>query len=161
MREHDAPLAVCQRAGVHPIGRELLPVVEGERDVLAVRLAVRPPCECLVELARSDPSPAVRSQLACTAKRLPGSDALPIHEQLIARAEDANDPHIPLLIWWALEDKALTDQEQVVKLFTTAQTWRYPLVEKTVLERIGRRYAEQGGTAGLSACARLQARARW
>ena len=52
-REHDAPLAVCQRAGVHPIGGELLQVVEGERDVLAVRLAARPPCQCLVEPARS------------------------------------------------------------------------------------------------------------
>jgi hypothetical protein len=38
---------------VHPIGGELLQVVKSERDMLAVRLAARPPCEGLVELARS------------------------------------------------------------------------------------------------------------
>ena len=47
----------------------------------------------LVELAAREPDVTVRSQLACTAKRLTGHDGLPIVEKLLARGEDAGDPH--------------------------------------------------------------------
>src|ERR1043166_3564593 len=47
--------------------------------------------ERLVELARYEPSATVRNQLACTCKRLPGADALPIIERLLDRAEDVAD----------------------------------------------------------------------
>src|SRR5262249_35840462 len=63
----------------------------------------------LVELARTDPSPVVRSQLACSAKRLPAKDGLPVVRELLKRSEDVDDQHIPLLLWWAVEDKAVSD----------------------------------------------------
>src|SRR5207302_6464341 len=66
----------------------------------------------LVALARTDSSSTVRSQLACSAKRLPGPDCLVIVRELLRRDEDANDPHIPLLLWWAIEDKAISHREQ-------------------------------------------------
>jgi putative membrane-bound dehydrogenase-like protein len=59
--------------------------------------------EQLVELAKRDPSPTVRSQLACTAKRLDRTPGIRLALALAQRDEDVNDPHIPLLIWWALE----------------------------------------------------------
>src|SRR5262249_10468144 len=61
-----------------------------------------------ITLARSDPSPTVRSQLACTCKRLPAADAIPVLRELLARSEDVSDPHIPLLLWWAIESKAVS-----------------------------------------------------
>ena len=48
----------------------------------------------LVELAKRESSVIVRSQLACTCKRLPGPVALPVVEQLLGRSEDVADPHI-------------------------------------------------------------------
>ncbi|HKA06497.1 MAG TPA: PVC-type heme-binding CxxCH protein, partial [Gemmataceae bacterium] len=57
----------------------------------------------LVQLAATDPSPTVRSQLACTAKRLDRSPCLRLASALAARSEDADDPHLPLIIWWAME----------------------------------------------------------
>src|SRR5439155_942422 len=72
----------------------------------------------LVASARAERSPVVRSQLACSAKRLPGKDALPIIRELLQRDEDAVDPQIPLLIWWAIESKAVSDRDQVVGLFS-------------------------------------------
>jgi putative membrane-bound dehydrogenase-like protein len=113
----------------------------------------------LVELARTDPSPAVRNQLACTAKRLPGKDALPIISELWQRDEDVADPQIPLLTWWALESKALSDREAVVGLFETSSRWQRPIVQKFMLERVARRYATEGNNAGFSTCAKLLAMA--
>src|SRR5581483_10181673 len=69
------------------------------------------------ELAKDDPSPVVRAQLLCTAKRLPGDQALPVTERLLLRDADAADPVIPWLLWWAVESKAVSDHERVTAFF--------------------------------------------
>ena len=56
-----------------------------------------------VDLATGDASVIVRRQLASTAKRLPPADCLPIVAALARHDEDADDPYLPLLVWWALE----------------------------------------------------------
>lgn len=112
-----------------------------------------------VELARTEGSATVRSQLACTAKRLPADDALSLAAELLRRADDVNDPHIPLLIWWAIEDKAVSDRERVLALFETQEIWNRPMVRRHLIERVGRRYMAEGSDAGLAACSRLLARA--
>jgi putative membrane-bound dehydrogenase-like protein len=111
--------------------------------------------ERLVGLARREPSAAVRSQLACTCKRLPAPVALPVVEQLLGRAEDVADPHIPLLLWWAVEDKACSDRERVLKLAGTAEAWNRPVTRAVVVGRLARRYLAEGTPAGFAACARL------
>jgi putative heme-binding domain-containing protein len=109
----------------------------------------------LVALARHEPSPTVRNQLACTCKRLPGPVALPIVAQLLARAEDVGDPHIPLLLWWAIEDKALSDREQVMQLVGSAAAWNRPITRAVVVERLARRYLAEGKPEDFATCARL------
>ena len=113
----------------------------------------------LVHAARNDTSCWVRSQLACTCKRLPGKDALPIVAELLRRSEDLNDPHIPMLLWWAVEDKAVSDRAQVLALLETADAWQTPLIRRSIVERLGRRYMAEGSPAGFTACAQLLARA--
>jgi putative membrane-bound dehydrogenase-like protein len=113
----------------------------------------------LVQLAERDKSLAVRSQLACTAKRLRAVDALPIIEKLIRHTEDANDPHIPLLVWWAIEDKAISDPSRVLALFADGQTWLLPMVHRTLVERLARRYMAEESNAGYQAAARLMSQA--
>jgi len=109
----------------------------------------------LVAAARSDASPIVRAQLACSAKRLPGEDALPIIAELLRRDEDVNDQHIPLLIWWAFEDKAIAQRDRIAQLFATPSLWRHPITQKLIAERLARRYADEGGDAGFGMCAQL------
>ncbi len=115
--------------------------------------------ERLVHVARTDPSPTVRSQLACSCKRLPAKDGLPVVRELLRRREDANDPHIPLLLWWAVEDKAVRDRELVLGLLDSPEAWRAPITSKFLVERLARRYLAEGGEADLKACARLLASA--
>ncbi|HYF01264.1 MAG TPA: hypothetical protein VEJ18_20240 [Planctomycetota bacterium] len=52
-------------------------------------------------LARTDPSPVVRLALAEACRRLPLEAAWPVLEGLATRAEDADDPNLPLMIWYA------------------------------------------------------------
>ena len=109
----------------------------------------------LVALARADKSAAVRCQLACSCKRLPGPDCLPIVRELLRREEDAADPFLPLLLWWAIEDKAISDRDIVLGLLDSPAAWRTPIVHQFIVERLARRYTDEGGEAGFTACARL------
>lgn len=109
----------------------------------------------LAELAQSEPSPVVRSQLASTCRRLPVKKALPILRQLLLREEDLDDPHIPLLLWWALESKSLSAQSQLVDSLTTPQAWQAPLIRQVILGRLMRRYASEATEQTLQACAQL------
>ena len=113
--------------------------------------------DALASLARSEPSPTVRSQIACTAKRFPGRDALELVGSLLMRDEDAADPYIPMLLWWAIEDKAISDRDQVLQLFARPEAWASRIAQTTIIERLARRYLTEGDA---EACAELLARAR-
>ncbi|HEY1858955.1 MAG TPA: HEAT repeat domain-containing protein [Gemmataceae bacterium] len=113
----------------------------------------------LVATARTDASPTVRSQLACTCKRLPTKDALPIVRELLQRSEDEGDPHIPLLLWWAIEDKAIAHRDLVLGLLDKPEMWKKPLMQKYLVERLARRFMAEGTDADYAACAHLLAAA--
>jgi putative heme-binding domain-containing protein len=122
----------------------------GDARQVAVPLAKR-----LAELALTEPHVEVRSQLACSAKRLPAGDALPIVRNLLARDEDVDDIYVPLLLWWALESKCESDRDQVVALFEDLSIWRLRMVQAHLLHRLMRRYAAAGTRRDLLTCARL------
>jgi putative membrane-bound dehydrogenase-like protein len=122
----------------------------GDRGEVAPPLAAE-----LARLAEVEAHPEVRSQLACSARRLPAASGLPVVRRLLARSEDVQDPHIPLLLWWAIEAKAVSDRAAVLRLFAEPDVWRLPLVEKHLLGRLMRRYAQAGGRENLLSCARL------
>jgi len=124
----------------------------GDRRQVSPAIAER-----FVSLARSEPSVTVRSQLACTSKRLPANAGLPVVEQLLGRAEDLADPHIPLLLWWAVEDKAVSDRARVIRLVDTAEAWNRPLTHSTIVERLARRYLAEGTPEGYATCASVLA----
>lgn len=112
----------------------------------------------LKELATSDPSPVVRCQLAATARRLPGEDGLPVVETLLARGLDRDDPYLPLMSWWAVESKALTDTDRLLRVFGTRAAWENTGFRENAL-RLLRRYAAEGTRAGYAAAARFLASA--
>jgi putative membrane-bound dehydrogenase-like protein len=109
----------------------------------------------LIALAESEPNLEVRVQLAATAKRLPAEVSLPIIQALARRDEDAADPRQPLMLWWALEAKAATDRDSVLRLFADAALWDRPLVKQHLLERVMRRYAQAGTREDLLTSAKL------
>ena len=122
----------------------------GDDGRVAPRMA-----EQLAELAAGEAHVTVRSQLACTAKRLPAEQALPVIQALVQRSEDADDPLIPLLLWWAVEQHAVEARDAIVAALTDAQTRKLPLVHDTILPRLMRRYAAEATEPGYLACAKL------
>ncbi len=65
-----------------------------------------PPQEALerfCELAANGDSPFVRRQLASALQRLPADQRWPLAAALVARAEDAADTNLPLMIWYGIE----------------------------------------------------------
>lgn len=109
----------------------------------------------LADVAVREPNVEVRAQLACTAKRLPAHAAWPLVRALLAHDEDATDPRLPLLLWWAIEVRAADDREGVVNLFKDGAVWDLPLVREHLLERVMRRFAQAGTRPDLLACAEL------
>jgi putative membrane-bound dehydrogenase-like protein len=111
----------------------------------------------LLDVAQKDPSSTVRSQLACTARRLPGPECLSLVHNLMLRSGDATDTHIPLLLWWAVESKVASDPALVARLFDGPSIWRLPLAREHIMERLARRWMAERSDDGYKACARLLA----
>lgn len=111
------------------------------------------------KLAASEPHIEVRSQLASSARRLAAKQGLGIVRQLLKHDEDGADLHLPLLIWWAIEQFAESDREQVLALLDDAEVWRREMMRETVLERLIKRYALAGTLRDLRTCATIIERA--
>ena len=106
--------------------------------------------QALVELAERESHPVVLAQLAATAKRLPGRQGLPVVAALLDRQAGSNDPRVPWLIWWAIEAKALTDQDALTAMFAESAAWENAMKRDNAL-RLLRRYAADGTSDGYQA----------
>ena len=115
--------------------------------------------EALAALAVTEPAVAVRSQLASSSRRLPAAQSLPIARALLEHDEDADDPHLPLLLWWAIEAKVGEDSGAVLALFEEPGFWGLPIVSGTITSRLMQRFASAGTRADLLSCADLLERA--
>ncbi|MBT6461293.1 MAG: dehydrogenase, partial [Opitutae bacterium] len=110
----------------------------------------------MARAAAKETDTETRAQLASTAGRLPAKDAQPILAHLIQRKEDAADPHIPQLVWWAFEANA-NDHQALLNFFRDRRNWNSQLRTDDALpqENLMRRWALSGGQAELEACAAL------
>ena len=113
--------------------------------------------ERLFRLADADRSPLVVSQVAATAARLPAEQAIPLARALANRSEFAEDPHIPLQIWWAVERHAVTATDQLLEAFVGPTEWGTPVIRDALIGRLMRRLAAAGSRSSLEACARILA----
>lgn len=109
----------------------------------------------LTTLAAVEPHPEVRSQLAATAKRVPGNVAIPIIRNLLKDHNDVDDPDIPLQIWWALESKTISGRMEVAAMFEDSKIWSSRTVAEFILERLMQRWIMEGGEQDYAACSRL------
>lgn len=108
----------------------------------------------MARLASDEPNVQVRSQLAATAKRIDAKTGLAIIEQLVKRDEDINDPHLPLMLWWALEAHA-DNWSELSRVLAETEFWDAPMVRKFLLGRLMQRYASAGSAEDLQKCDQL------
>ncbi len=101
--------------------------------------------ERLVGLGRTEPDAEVRSELASTAARLEPDASLAVLRELIGRREDVADKHVPLRIWWTLEDQITRDADAVLSWLQKAGLWEVPLFTEHLAGRTARRLAAERG----------------
>ena len=123
-----------------PLALELLNERAGREDIAAwtVQLVCeRPPSDAirtrLAQLARETKSPVTRLYLASAAQRLPVEQRLALLEPLLTRAEDASDPNLPLLEWYALEPVVGKDPAAAATLLEKVA---FPQVREFIARRL-------------------------
>jgi putative membrane-bound dehydrogenase-like protein len=87
-------------------------------------------------MAKADRSPVVRLYLAAAAQRLPLEQRWELVEALAARAEDADDPNLPLMVWWAAEPLAAADAKRAAALIPKS---KLPAVRAFMSRRLAAR----------------------
>jgi hypothetical protein len=86
----------------------------------------------LVETAKSDQSPTVRLFLASALQRLPLKDRWDLAAALLAHEEDADDPNLPLLIWYGIEPLVEADKTRALRLLVQS---KIPLIRQHLARR--------------------------
>jgi hypothetical protein len=84
-------------------------------------------------LAKEDPSPVVRLYLASACQRLSVEQRLPILENLLAHAEDAEDHNLPLMYWYAAEAVAAQGAARAAPLLLKT---KIPKVREFITKRM-------------------------
>ncbi|MEO6034485.1 MAG: dehydrogenase, partial [Verrucomicrobiota bacterium] len=87
----------------------------------------------LKRLAREDKSPVVRLYLASAVQRLPLENRWEIVEALWSHAEDANDPNLPLMYWYAAEPIIAQDTTKALALLKKT---KIPLLRQFLSRRV-------------------------
>ena len=109
----------------------------------------------LIELAGSEMDPEVVSQLVAVSKRMDSNDGLEIVKAVLNRDMFHEDPHIPLLIWWSIESKAISELESIKGLFSNSKFWTSKITREEIIGRTMRRYASEETMDGYLMCAHL------
>jgi hypothetical protein len=89
--------------------------------------------EKFAKLAESDPSPVVRLYLAAGIRRLPPARRIAVLDGLVRHAEDAEDPNLPLVAWYAAEALAEANLDAAIRLLKES---RIPLLREFMARRI-------------------------
>ncbi len=100
--------------------------------------------EVMVEQAEIESVAEVSSQIASTAKRLPGAQALPLLKALLHANPDPDDPDIPLLIWWAMEAQVEQNLNAVMAFWKDSRIWESPLSKGHLAGRMMQRLVMAG-----------------
>ncbi|MEM9237374.1 MAG: c-type cytochrome, partial [Verrucomicrobiota bacterium] len=72
-------------------------------------------------VSASNDSPRVRLQLASTLQRLPFDLRKDLAKALVVHAEDADDPNLPLLVWYGLISLADHHPDHLVEIFAACE----------------------------------------
>ena len=61
------------------------------------------------------------------------------------RQQDRDDPQIPLLLWWAIENKLETHLASIMEWLDDTELWQAPLFSQNIAPRLAQRYSFELG----------------
>lgn len=106
------------------------------------------PTEQLVDLAKADPSPAVRLAIASILQKRQKEDRWTILEALTSHPEDADDHNLPYMYWYAMEPLADVDPQRALALAMAAGD-NIPMLREFMIRRLGSKSPGEGENSGL------------
>ena len=101
-----------------------------------------------LEMAKEDKSALVRRYLASAAGRLGLAERKDLLLALAARSEDANDPNIPQLLWYAAEPLVSDSNSAAIELLSESAI---PLLTRCIARRMSENADETGIEAAVAA----------
>lgn len=108
--------------------------------------------EILTHWARTEKSHIVAAQLACSARRFNPPQGIQIVQALLENPIVSDDPHLPLLVWWAMEEANRRDTTGRVDFISPGEANRK--LANFFNERVARRLMSghiRGGTERIGA----------
>lgn len=105
-------------------------------------------CRESARLAKEDPSPFVRLNLASALQRMPVDERFPIAAGLISHGDDAADHNLPLVIWYGIEPLVAADPTAGLQL---AQRSEIAILRRFIARRIALIESSQRLPAAMSA----------
>ncbi len=87
----------------------------------------------IAQLAKNEASPIVRRYLAGFLQRIPENDRWDIAESLVQFEADANDPNIPLMLWFGIEPILAAQPTRALQL---AHKSRIPSIVQKIARRL-------------------------
>ncbi len=118
----------------------------GESGKVSNRLLTK-----LTQLAKTEPSPKVRLQLASTCQRLKDQDVLPLLHNLMTHKEDVEDRFLPLMVWLAYEPRITSKVNSSLEWLKENASGN-PLVLQEIVPRTLRRLVATRKKENLAAC---------
>ncbi len=100
--------------------------------------------EVMIDLAKSDPSAAVRLALASELPKLEDGARWRLAEALAARSEDAGDAYLPKMIWFGIAELAASDADRALRI---ADTTPMPMLADSIVWFLSRDAAGRAGIA--------------
>ncbi len=100
--------------------------------------------EALQKLAAIESNPQVLCQIACSIRRLPTQDALPILRSLLDRDLPVDDLFLPLLAWWAVEQHADQGPAMLLGLLEEDSLWQHSLTRSVIAPNLIQRWSRRG-----------------
>lgn len=112
--------------------------------------------EQIVALAGRENNVEVMSRIICTARRLPAAQATQMIAAVLDRDEFADDIHIPLSLWWAIEAVA-DEHEHILPLLEDENVWKakWKPAGSSLWANLVKRYVTKGDQSSLLACAKV------
>jgi putative membrane-bound dehydrogenase-like protein len=91
----------------------------------------------LVALAKNDPSPVVRLELAAACQEWPVGPSAPIVGELVKHGEDRDDHNLPLMVWYAVSRQIEAAPSVGAKIAAASSL---PLVQEFAMRQVAQTY---------------------
>ncbi len=107
--------------------------------------------EAIRSLASTEKNVKVLCQIASSAKRLPGEDAIPIMSALLSRDLPEADLALPLLMWWAIEPLTGSPDLVLSQLPLSERFWKSPIGMQRIAPNLIEVWAKTNTPASMNA----------